>query len=162
MSNENVDWTTFRKRIFILKPLDEVYSAWATKAKIEQWFLERADLHDQNGSKRRPDEPVQTRDSFIWKWHNWDFNEKGTILVANNKDTLSFTFGTGGEVHISLLGTNIRTEIVLVQDQIPADEKSKLEIFTGCSAGWTFWRAIVITWLISWKHNKFSTVGENR
>jgi len=31
--------------------------------------------------------------------------------------------------------------VSLSQSEIPQDEKSKLEIFYGCSNGWTFWLA---------------------
>jgi len=31
------------------------------------------------------------------------------------------------------------TDVLLIQDDIPTDEKSKIEFFVGCSIGWTFW-----------------------
>lgn len=133
------DWTRFTKRILIEKPIVSVYECWATKRKMEEWFLERADYKYAHSQDRKPDEAVQPGDEFVWKWHNWDFSEEGEILEANGKDKISFTFGAGGKVHVNLKERGNATEIILTQDDIPTDEKSKKEIFAGCSTGWTFW-----------------------
>lgn len=132
------NWNTFKKRILVDKPLEEVYRCWSTKSQIETWFLEKADFKS-NEVLRKPDEFVQKGDRFVWKWNNWDFTEKGEILEANGIDSISFTFGSGGNVHVSLKSTNSSTEITLIQDDIPTDEKSKMDIFVGCITGWTFW-----------------------
>jgi uncharacterized protein YndB with AHSA1/START domain len=131
-------WNTFKKRILVNKPIEDVYSCWSTKLQIETWFLEKADFQSNN-EQRKPDELVQKGDKFDWKWNNWDFTEKGKILEANGKDSISFTFGSGGNVHISLKTIDSSTEITLIQDEIPTDEKSKMDIFVGCITGWTFW-----------------------
>lgn len=132
------NWSIFKKRIIIKKPIEDVYRCWSTKTQIETWFLEKADFKSSNG-QRKPDELVQKGDKFDWKWNNWDFTEKGEILKANGKDSISFTFGSGGNVHISLKPIDSSTEITLIQDKIPTDEKSKMDIFVGCITGWTFW-----------------------
>jgi len=132
------NWNTFKKRILINKPLEDVYRCWATKSEIESWFLETADFISTNG-QRKPNELVQKEDEFTWKWNNWNITEKGQILKADGKDTISFTFGSGGNVHISLKKVNSNTEITLIQDEIPTDEKSKMDIYVGCNTGWTFW-----------------------
>jgi uncharacterized protein YndB with AHSA1/START domain len=132
------NWNSFKKRILINKPLEVVYRSWTTKSEIESWFLEKADFIYSNG-QRKPDEFAQKGDKFAWKWNNWDFTEKGQILEANGIDSISFTFGSGGNVHINLKPTNFNTEITLIQDEIPTDEKSKMDIYVGCITGWTFW-----------------------
>ena len=144
---DKTDWTSFRKRIFINKPVEEIYSAWATQSKIEQWFLEKAIYTSPEGKERKSDEPIEKGDSFTWKWNNWDIEEKGNIIDANGKDSLSFTFGTGGFVYIKLKSTDKGIEVLLVQDGIPVDERSKHDIFVGCSTGWTFWLANLKAWL---------------
>lgn len=141
------DWTRFQKRIHIQKPIKEVYDSWTTKSSIEKWFLERANYQDHDGRARKPDEKAQQGDLFIWKWNNWDFEEKGEILKANGKDSLSFTFGKAGNVHVELKEKGGITEIILIQDQIPTDDKSRKELFVGCSTGWTFWLANLKAWL---------------
>lgn len=146
MSTPTIDWTTFKMRIFIASPAKQIYEAWATKAKIQQWFLEVAD-YSNNGQQREPDEPFAAGDDFCWKWNNWEFREEGQILEANSPDRLSFTFGKGGVVHVHLNSQNGGTELILTQEEIPTDEKSKKEIFVGCSTGWTFWLTNLKAWL---------------
>jgi len=131
-------WNTFTKRIRVNKPLGSVYRSWATKGQIETWFLEKADYFF--GNKQRPaNELFQKGDNFLWKWNNWDFEEKGQVLEANGVDLISFTFGSGGIVTIKLKENSDSTEIELTQKDIPTDENSKMDIFVGCITGWTFW-----------------------
>ena len=132
------NWKTFEKRIFIAKPIEDVYRSWATQGQMETWFLEKAGF-TTGTNQRKADEPVQKGDSFRWKWNNWDFTEEGLILEANGKDLISFTFGSGGVVSIKLKEINGGTEVTLIQDHIPTDDKSKMDIFVGCITGWTFW-----------------------
>jgi uncharacterized protein YndB with AHSA1/START domain len=132
------NWKTFTKRILINKSIDSVYRCWATKGQVETWFLEKADFVSGN-NRREVDELVQKGDSFFWKWNNWDFMEEGQVLEANGKDVISFTFGSGGIVSIHLKEVKGGTEITLVQDEIPTDDKSKIDIYVGCITGWTFW-----------------------
>jgi uncharacterized protein YndB with AHSA1/START domain len=131
-------WDSFTKRILIEKTLDEVYRCWATKGKIEEWFLEKAD-YVSGEIHRKSDEPVQKGDQFFWKWNNWDFTEEGRILEANGRDIISFTFGSGGIVTVKLMKKEGGTEVTLVQNDIPTDEKSRMDLFVGCITGWTFW-----------------------
>ena len=131
-------WKTFTKRILINKSIDSVYRCWATQKQIETWFLEKADFFSGN-NRRQSDELVQKGDIFFWKWNNWDFTEEGQVLEANGKDFISFTFGTGGIVTVKLKKIKDSTEITLVQDEIPTDDKSKMDMFVGCITGWTFW-----------------------
>lgn len=132
------DWNTFTKRIFIKKSVEEVYRCWATKSQIETWFLEKAE-YKSNEELRKPDELIQKGDHFSWKWNNWDIVEEGQILDANGKNFVSFTFGSGGNVDVELNDIDNFTEVVLKQYEIPTDEKSKIDIYVGCSTGWTFW-----------------------
>jgi uncharacterized protein YndB with AHSA1/START domain len=133
------NWGKFTKRIIINSPIDSVYRSWATKSEIETWFLEQADYQSSDGTYRKPGEPVQKGDQFSWKWHNWDFTEQGEVLKANGSDLISFTFGAGGKVDVSLKESNSSTEVSLTQYEIPTDDKSKMDIFVGCNTGWTFW-----------------------
>lgn len=144
---EAIDWTSFQKRIVVNKSLSEVYSAWATKSKIELWFLQEANYWDNNKNLRNGNELVQKGDTFTWRWHNWDFEEKGEVLKANNIDSISFTFGAAGHVHIELKPVSNGTEVILTQDNIPTDERSKKDFYVGCSTGWTFWMTNLKAWL---------------
>ncbi|ADR21253.1 hypothetical protein MATR_11180 [Marivirga tractuosa] len=132
------NWNTFSMRIVIDHAVKTVYECWATQDQIEKWFLEEASYY-QGSEKRKPEELVQKGDRFNWKWNNWNFTEKGEVLEANGKDFISFTFGSGGKVNVKLTEINGMTEVTLTQSDIPNDEKSKMEIYVGCSTGWTFW-----------------------
>lgn len=147
MSNENIDWTSFRKRIVINKQMEEVYSAWTLPGSLTKWFLEKAEYVTPENVNRKPDKEIQTGDKHSWKWHNWDFTEEGEVLEANGTDKLSFTFGKGGNVHIHLKEAENGTELELVQNEIPTDDKSKMNYYVGCSTGWTFWLANLKAWL---------------
>ena len=83
----------------------------------------------------------------IWKWNNWDVEEIGEIREANGKDRISFTFGKGGIVHVELKDSKGGTEVILTQENIPSDEKSKMDFYVGCSTGWTFWLANLKAWM---------------
>lgn len=147
MENKEIVWSSFRKRITIEKPINELYSAWSTKAGIEAWFLENAEYKDGSNNSRKPDEEIKKGDAFTWKWHNWDIEEKGVILNANGVDLIAFTFGSGGNVKVELKPAKSATEVILIQDNIPTDEKSKKEFFVGCSTGWTFWLCNLKAWM---------------
>lgn len=140
------NWTSFRKRILIKKPVDYLYRAWSTSGEIEKWFLEKAEYFSPDAIPRDNAELFQKDDTFIWKWNNWDFAEEGKILRANGKSGLSFTFGSGGVVHVDLKPKNGLTELTLVQEEIPTDEESKKNIYVGCATGWTFWLTNLKAW----------------
>ncbi|WP_373497446.1 SRPBCC domain-containing protein [Aquiflexum sp.] len=144
---QEIDWTSFKKRILIFKSIDILYNAWATQANMETWFLEKAQYYGKAGVARKQDDPIQKGDTFIWKWHNWDFDEKGVVLEANGRDRISFTFGKAGTVHVELKDFNSATEVVLTQEKISTDEKSKMDFYVGCSTGWTFWMTNLKAWL---------------
>lgn len=147
MTRTNIDWTNFTKRIYIDSNIQSVYDAWTIPGKITEWFLEKADYSGENEQERNEDENIQNGDHFKWKWHNRENEEGGHILAANGSDRISFTFGTGGNVHIELNEHRLGTELTLVQDSIPIDEESKLDLFAGCNASWTFWLTNLKAWL---------------
>ena len=147
MEQSPIDWTRFRKRITIQKPMEAVYAAWATQDGIESWFLEKADYWDNASHLKPSNKFVAKGDKFSWKWHNWEFEENGTILNANGVDLIAFTFGSGGNVSLSFKPTDSGTEIILTQQDIPTDERAKKDFFVGCSNGWTFWLANLKAWM---------------
>ena len=80
-------------------------------------------------------------------WHNWDGQENGTILETNGRDLIRFSFAESCEVTITLEQREKAVLLSLTQSKIPEDEKSKLQIFYGCSNGWTFWLANLKSYL---------------
>jgi len=135
---ENRDWSQFVRKIHINVPIEKVYKCWATKHKLERWFLKKATFRSENGTKRASKEFIQTGDSYVWKWHNWDGEQKGSIIEANGKDKIVFQFADN-VVEIVLSRQKGMTLVKLTQSEIKLDEDSKMNNFVGCSNGWTFW-----------------------
>lgn len=135
MQKEN--WTSFTKKIYVKGRLDDLYGLWATSKGICSWFLSHA-IYTRNSGCIEEDAFVQVGDQFEWKWHNWDGKETGEIIEANGKDRLAFTFADG-LVSIQLKKEKDRILVCLEQSNIAIDEKSKMEIYNGCSNGWSFW-----------------------
>ncbi|WP_274476317.1 SRPBCC family protein [Mangrovimonas aestuarii] len=135
-----LSWDAFTKRIHIKAPLRIIYDCWSTEKGITSWFLESADFI-RHGEHLAPEEPIQKGDDYTWRWHNWDGEEKGQILEANGKNLIKFTFAGKCIVTVKMEQKDSSVLVSLEQANIPKDEKSKLEIFYGCSNGWTFWLA---------------------
>ncbi len=147
MAAKKNDWSKFTKRIFINVPAAKIYSAWAIPKQLTEWFLEKAEYTRPDGSKRPSNQKIEKGDNHQWKWHNWDFIETGEVLEANGKDRISFPFGDGGNVHIYLKKAGESTEVKLIQDNIPTNDKAKMNYYAGCSTGWTFWLTNLKAWL---------------
>ncbi|GMN11694.1 hypothetical protein MTsPCn9_28770 [Croceitalea sp. MTPC9] len=131
----------FTKKIFIKAPLEKLFWCWSTKEGIESWFLSKAIYTSIDKYVRKASENVQTNDSYVWEWHNWDGKEKGKILKTNNIDFIEFSFAESCKVSVQLEQKDGAVLLSLKQYEIPLDEESKLNIHHGCSNGWTFWLA---------------------
>jgi len=132
---------SFTKKIFISAPLPKLYWCWGTEEGITSWFLRKASYTSIAGEKRQAGAPIQKGDQYIWEWHNWDGQEKGTILKANGIDFIEFSFAGECKVAVSLETFKESVLVSLRQYQIPTDDEHKLSIHYGCSNGWTFWLA---------------------
>ena len=144
---EALSFEEFTKKIYIAAPLGRIYTSWATQAGICSWFLKEAAYHAPDGSRRGPEEPVQAGDRYAWKWHQFDGEETGTLLEADGKQHIAFSFTGDSRVRVSLKEGAGRVLVCLRQYNIPTDEKSKLMYHYGCSTGWTFWLANLKAWL---------------
>ncbi len=141
MSNYN--WSRFVTRISINAPFEKLYGCWATREGMEYWFLRFSEYKKQDGSLRDVNEPVQSGDTYTWRWHGWndETTEYGSILDCNGKDLFKFSFGKAGDCTVTLkseLGKNI---VELVQDNIPTTEQGMHYWHLGCKTGWTFYLA---------------------
>lgn len=137
------DWSKFTKRINIKAATDKIYLAWSTPKGLETWFLRLAEFTNQAGDFRKSDEYIQTDDKYKWLWHGWpdETVEYGIILKANGTDIVQFTFATNCTVTILIKNDSPETIVELTQENIPLDEKSKVNYHLGCIEGWTFYLA---------------------
>jgi len=145
----DLTWDSFTKRIHIKAPIEKLYWCWATEEGITSWFLKNSEYH-RGDKKINPSEYIKQDDNYTWMWHNWDGQESGKIIEANGKDYIRFSFAETCEVTVTLEQREDAVLVSLTQSKIPEDEKSKLEIFYGCSNGWTFWLANLKAYL---EHN---------
>jgi len=134
----HLTWDSFTKKIHIKAPIEKLYWCWATEEGITSWFLRNSE-YLRDGKKINSYEYIQQDDTYTWMWYNWDGQETGKLIEANGRDCIGFSFGKTCEVIITLEQREEAVLLSLTQSKIPEDEKSKLQIFYGCSNGWTFW-----------------------
>jgi uncharacterized protein YndB with AHSA1/START domain len=138
------DWSRFSIRINIQShSIEQLYRAWATKAGIEYWFLRMSEYSDPNGTLRSDDEPVQTGDTYRWRWFGYsdEVTETGEILDCNGTDFFKFRFGKAGDCSVRIYPEQDELIVELLQDNIPTDDKAKENWHIGCKTGWTFYLA---------------------
>ena len=135
------NWTTFTTRIPVNAPVEKLYWCWATREGIEFWFLRMSEYKTPSGDLRKDNEPVQTGDSYRWRWYGWpdEVTEEGVILDCNAKDFFKFSFGKAGNVTVTLKEEQGENIVELLQDEIPTDDKSIEYYHLGCMKGWLFY-----------------------
>lgn len=136
---ENIDWTTFTKRIAVKNSIETLYKAWAVPAEIERWFLESATYTHADGTETGRNELLAAGDRYAWEWFLYDMTERGKIVEANGTDTFAFTFAGECTVRVKLSALHDYTLVELTQSNIPTDDASKLDIRLGCATGWAFY-----------------------
>ena len=132
-------WDTFTRRVLIDQPLSDIYNLWTSSDGITQWFLRKAVYTTAEGVARKSNEPCQQGDTYSWEWHNWDHAHSGKILAQNGKGHIKFEFESSiVDLHVELFKDG-RSLVSLIQSEIPTDDESKRNIYSGCGCGWTFW-----------------------
>ncbi|WP_066220712.1 SRPBCC family protein [Formosa haliotis] len=135
---DTINWTSFTKRIFIKASIEQLFWCWTTEDGITSWFLKSAEFLRED-LKLPPATTIVKGDRYIWKWFNWDGKETGNILAIENNKTIHFSFAGKTEVKVTLEQHDLAVLVTLTQFNIAKDEKSKHDIYYGCSNGWTFW-----------------------
>lgn len=140
---DTYDWSRFVTRINVKAPIEKLYRCWATREGIEYWFLRLGEFKTADGILRAEDEFVQQGDTYRWRWHGWpdEVTEEGSILVANGKDYLKFSFGKAGNCAVTIKEEPGENIVELQQDNIPTDEYGMHNWHLGCKTGWTFYLA---------------------
>jgi len=138
---QDYNWSKFSLRIYINSDLAKIYYLWTTQDGLEQWFLRKAETANPDKSIRNRETHMQKDDTFVWMWHGWgdELAEHGTVLEANGENYLKFTFGKAGTVNVKLSSKAGASLIELTQENIPLDEKSKVNYHLGCNTGWRFY-----------------------
>jgi len=135
---KQLTWNSFTKKICINSDIEKLFWCWSTQEGICSWFLKNT-VYERNGKEIDSQTTIQSGDLYTWMWHNWDGQEEGKIIDVKKNEFVKFSFAGNCEVLISFEQKDNAVLVSLTQSNIPIDEKSKLEIFYGCSNGWTFW-----------------------
>lgn len=135
------NWKTFTTRVPVNAPIEKLYHCWATQQGIEYWFLRMSEYKKSEGTLRNNNEPVQTGDTYRWRWHGWpdDVTETGIILDCNNNNFFKFSFGKAGICSVTIKNEGGQNIVELVQEEIPDDDDGKHNWHVGCKTGWTFY-----------------------
>lgn len=160
---EKLSFDAFTKKIYIKAPMQKLYWCWATTAGICSWFLRKAVYTTEEGTTRGSEEFIQVGDNYTWEWHNWDGQEKGKLLQTDGRSFVEFSFAEVSKVSVSLEDKGNAVLLTLTQFEIPLDEESKMNIYNGCSNGWTFWLANLKAYLehgILLNETEFDLTGE--
>lgn len=137
---DNLDWTTFKKRIPVKVAKDKLFNFWETQENVEKWFLSQAQFYRPDKTERKRDSKIQKGDTYAWMWHGSDTMAEGEVLAMNGENYLEFTF-LGCVVSVEIKEEDGEHVVELIQKEIPLDEQSRMSYFVGCSRGWTFYLA---------------------
>ena len=137
------NWSRFQLRVPVNSDVVLIYKAWATQNGLEKWFLRKAEFTSRDGNKRDRKSLIEVGDTYQWMWYGYNDNvfEKGRIIEANGKDLLKFSFGKAVNVTVTIKDEAGEKIIELIQDDIPTDEKGKIDYHLGCVKGWLFYFA---------------------
>lgn len=133
---QEYSWENFTRVKKINASMEDIYNAWTSSKDIINWFLRSAEYRDSAGRLREPSERIQAGDSYIWTWHGYDGQEENKIIEANGKDRIIFGFAQDCKVTVTIKPWGKGHEVELVQNDIPLDEKAKVNWHLGCSVGW--------------------------
>lgn len=134
-----IDWTSFTRKIAIKAPIHVLYDAWTKAVEIEKWFLSSAVFYDATGVRLDASASVTGGGTYEWGWYLFDTIESGTMLVADGRRNIRFTFAGECIVAVSLQPQGDYVVVELTQQNIPTDEASKKNIRMGCDSGWSFY-----------------------
>ena len=129
---ENLDWTTFNKRINTKVHMDVLFNSWTTQENLEKWFLKKAQFYKKDKTKRDRNSTIQKGDTYVWTWHGSDSKGEGEVLNNNGKDNLEFTF-LGCVVTVEIKDENGLCVLEIIQKEIPLDEESRMNLYVGCT-----------------------------
>ena len=134
---ENLDWSTFTKRISINTNEESIFNAWNSQDGLEKWFLSKAQFSNSDNVEKDRISNIEKGDKYEWMWHGSDDVAEGVVLENNGKDFIAFTF-LGCKVSVKIQRENGENVVELIQSEISLDEQSRLSDYVGCTRGWTF------------------------
>ncbi len=123
------DWSQFKLRLLINKPVSRVFEAWADGRIVSKWFTENALIEPRKNGR------------ICFEWLAGDKMEAKVTAIAKNRH-FTFPFGKKGErvtVRFKKDGRGCICE--LHQYNMRTSPESKWSMHRGCIQGWTFFLA---------------------
>jgi uncharacterized protein YndB with AHSA1/START domain len=140
---EDIRWKKFKLCGDYNVDMRTLYLAWATPDGLEKWFLRKADFFTIPKRLRAGDEQIAKEDTYTWYWHGYDnsVSENGSVLEANGRDFIKFTFTGKSTVSVNFSTRNGLTIVDLLQEDIPQESDPEKNLLVQCQIGWTFYLA---------------------
>ncbi|MCP4009605.1 MAG: SRPBCC domain-containing protein, partial [Proteobacteria bacterium] len=130
------DWSQFHVRMYYLAPLEQVFRYFSTAEGLESFFIYKATHTAANGDLRRPDEQVQTGDSYHWTYVH-HFAHGGEFTLVKPNCLVRFTFGTMTvDVHFRDVGE--ATEVDLHQTNCATEDPDRAWQHVNCRSCWIY------------------------
>ena len=126
MAKMQHDWTQFKLRIFINKPVSKVYDAWTNDKVVSKWFTVKSVIEPKKNGQ------------IYYEWLGGETMDDKVISISKNR-LFTFPFGNKGErvtVKFNKDGKGCICE--LHQYKMKTSPESKWNMHRGCLQGWTF------------------------
>ena len=133
---ENYDWSKFEIIYYYKAHITRVFRMWTECQGLESFFIARCVYTDPEGNVRDDHELPQTGDTFDWQFRQ-DFNLSGKVTALEEKKQFSFTFGEM-LVDIYFRVLDDKTEVQLVQSNIPDTQEGRVFGHLNCRSCWVF------------------------
>jgi len=120
------DWSQFKLRVFINKPVSKVFEAWTKDKIVSKWFTEKTVIEPKKNGR------------IYFEWLAGEKMEAKVISISKNRH-FTFPFGNKGErVKVSFKKAGRGSVCELHQYNMKTSPESKWMMHRGCIQGWTF------------------------
>lgn len=145
MEKFNYNWTSFKRRIYIINSSKkELFRKWTTAKGITEWFIEYADYFSSDKIKRNPDEVVSAKDNYIWIFYGGSKIE-GRVLEVVEDSLFKFTFGMKDidsdedvTVTVTFFEDDNKAWFDILQDNMSDSKYGRVYYHISCNVNWTF------------------------
>lgn len=133
---QEYDWSRFHVRMYYLAPLEEVFRRFSTAQGLESFFIHEATHTSPDGTRRKPDELVQSGDRYVWDYVH-DFSHDGTFVRVDPYRLVRFTFGTMN-VDVNFRDLREATEVDLHQTNCATTDPDRAWQHVNCRSCWIY------------------------
>jgi hypothetical protein len=122
--------------MYYLAPLQQVFRRFSTAVGLQSFFIHEARHVAADGTPRRPDETVQTGDSYHWTYVH-DLAHGGHFLQVHTDQRVQFSFGSMlVDIHFRDVGAG--TEVDLHQTNCSTVDPERAWQHVNCRSCWIY------------------------